>query len=167
MLKLDLTRRNVFAILLGLVVIVLLGIVLSVISFLLTYQVAWNTSPQDFENAYSQRSVVTFSWILWILSFVSYVIGGIVVGYRVRKNGWLYGGLLGVVLNLLSIGVVLLTYFLPTSLIYGQNVPPNFGQDLASKNILGQLISAPLDIVLTAFGGWLGEKLYKKVSKVS
>lgn len=161
MLKLNLTRRNLFAIFLGFLVILMLGIITSGISFLISSQVAQNVSPQNFEAAFSQQPILTFSWILRILSFASPILGGIVVGMLIREKGWLYGGLLGVVLTLLSIGIVLLAFFVSTSLIYGQNVPASFGQNLAQKNILNQFINAPLIIVSTAFGGWLGEKLYK------
>jgi len=161
-LQLNLSRKNLLAILLGFLTILGIGILTTTISFLIHLNMARTLSPENFRAAISQHPVLTISWILRGLSFISPVIGGVVVGWITKEKGWLYGGLLGVILTLVSIGFASLTFILPTATIYGSDFPANYGHDLAQKNIVNQLIGAPLTIVLTSLGGWLGEKIHKK-----
>jgi hypothetical protein len=157
----QLSRINLLAILVGFVVIVVIGIITSTTSFFISSQIASAYSVGELKSAFIQQQYLTFSWLLRIISFLSPIIGGFVVG-RIKNNGWLYGGLLGVVLTVISIGIVSLIFILPTSLIYDNHFPAGYGQLLALKNITSQLLHSPLTIILTAIGGYLGERLHKR-----
>lgn len=167
-----LSKKIFLGIIAGFVIIILIGIVTSAISFYISTNIARTSSPQDFKSAFTQQPYVTFSWLLRIISFISPVIGGFVVGWIIKKKGLLYGGVLGIVLKLISIAIVSLTFLLPTSLIYGPNFATEQGRALieqreilAQKNIVNQLLYSPFTIALTAFGGYLGERFSKKSSK--
>ena len=147
MIALGLSKKVFLAIAAGFTVIVLIGTATSAISFLSFFV--------------SFRLGLTFSWLLKITSYLSFIIGGFVVGWIVKEKGLIYGGILGIILKLVSISIVGLTFFLPTSLIYGPNFPAGYGQELAQKNIVNQLLSSPITIMLTAFGGYLGEYFNK------
>lgn len=161
----QLSRKNLLAILAGFAVIVLIGIITSTISLFISSHIARASSVYDFKSAFTQQPYLTFSWLLRILSFLSPVIGGFIVGWLVKEKGLLYGGILGVTLKLISIGIVSLTFLLPASLIYGSHLPPQQGQGLAQQNILNQLLYSPVTIILTALGGYLGERLHKRNRK--
>lgn len=149
MINFQYSHRNLFAIFIGFFVVVSIGIISSAISLIF----------------YTQTYSIV-SWTLRIIfDFFSVILGGIVVGWIVRKKGWVYGGILGIVLTIVSIGVVSLSFVLPPTLIYGQNVPHDFYRNLAQKNILNQFFQAPLTILLTSLSGLLGERLYNKRAK--
>lgn len=165
MTTVQLSRKNLLAILVGFIVIMVIGIITSTISFFISSNMVRTLSVQDFKSALTQQPYITFSWLLRIISFLSPIVGGFVVGLIVKKNGWLYGGLLGVVLIAISIGIASLIFILPTSLIYGNHFPAGYGQSLALKNITSQLLHSPVTIILTAIGGYLGERLHKRNRK--
>lgn len=162
MIKLELTRKKAFAIFCGFIVIIVIGIITSSITFFVTLNIARSSSPTTFQAAFSQQPLLAINWLLRVLTFISPVIGGIVVGLMVKERGWLYGGILGLVIELISLGFVLLILLLPTSLIYGQITPNSFGQSLAIGNMLNQILYAPMIIILTSLGGWIGEMFYLK-----
>ncbi len=162
MFHIELSRKNLFALLLGFLLIVGIGIVTSAISFFMVSNVMRTVPASEFKSALSEQPIITFNWLLRIISFVSPILGGLVVGYIVKEKGWLYGGLLGIILLIISIAIVSLTLILPTSMTYDPQFPSGYGHDLALKNILNQLLHSPLTIALTALGGLLGEKFYKK-----
>lgn len=162
MTNLPISRRGLFAILVGFLVIVSIGIISSIVSFLMTLHLIRNFAVQDFPAAFYKQPYLTVSWVLRTISYISPIFAGVVVGWIVKEKGWLYGGVLGVILKLTSIGIVLLTFLLPSSVIYGPNIPQNYGYNLAQKNMLNKLLYAPITITLTALGGWLGEKYSEK-----
>ena len=160
------SRKNLSAILAGFVVILLIGIITSAISIFISRQIMVRTlSLDDLRSAFTQPGYLIFSWLLRIISSISPVIGGFVVGRLVKEKGWLYGGILGVFLKLISIGIVSLTFLLPSSLIYGPHLPPHQVQSLTQQNILNQLLYSPITIVLTGLGGYLGEYFRKRNRK--
>lgn len=165
MSTLHLSKKTVLAIITGFAATILIGIITSAISFYITINIARTFSLQDFKSAFTQQPYVTFSWLLRIISFLSPIIGGFVVGWIIKERGWLYGGILGVALKLVSIGIISLTFLLPTSLIYGPNFPVEQGQAMAQKNIMNQLLYSPITVALTALGGYLGEYFSKKHPK--
>lgn len=160
-----LSRRHLFAILLGFLVVIAIGIVLSSISFLIYSNAARKLSPDEFRNISLQQPYLAFNMLSKIIYFVLPVLGGFVVGWLVKEKGWLYGGLLGIMLIFISIVIAALPLLLPATYLYGQNIPPNYSYDLAQKNILNQLFNSPLTIALTVLGGLLGEKLHRSKSK--
>ena len=149
------SKRNLLAFVAGFFTIVLIGGITSTLSFLMMTNISRVFSPP----------YATFNWLLRGLSFLSPVIGGLVVGWMVKEKGWLYGGILGFTLKLISIGVVSLTFFLPSPLVFGSKFPSNYGQELAQKNIFNQLLDLPVTIALTVLGGYWGERLRIKNRK--
>lgn len=162
MYKLQLSRKHVLDLFLGLLVIIVLEIIINAISLFIAYHVTQITPVNEIKDTYSQQPILFFNWLLGIIGVVSPVLGGLVAGWKIKEKGWLYGGLLGIVLTLIFIVFVSYPFFLPTSWVYGLGYPAGYGHDVALKNILNQLIHAPVTIILTSIGGILGEKLYKK-----
>ena len=166
MFNINLSRKNLFAIFLGLLVIVGLGIITSTVSFFVISNIMRTTPVSEFKYAFSQQPILVSNWLSKIIALASPILGGFVVGYLVKEKGWLYGALLGFILLFISISIVSLIFILPTSIIYGPQFPPNYGHELAQKNILNQLLHSPLTIVLASLGGYLGERFYiQKVKK--
>lgn len=161
------SHRNLFAIFIGFLVIVFIGIISSAISFPLISHLFRNLATENLSSIFSTQPYLIVSWTLMVIfDFFPVILGGIVVGWIVREKGWVYGGILGIVLTIVSIGVVSLTFVLPPTLIYGQNVPHDFGRNLAQKNISNQFFQAPLTILLTSLSGLLGERLYNQSTAV-
>ncbi len=166
MLNIKLSRKNLFAIFLGFLLIAGIGIITSTISFFVTINITRTTPINELKNALSQQPMLIINWLLRLVSFFSPILGGFVVGYMIKEKGWLYGGLLGIFLIIISLGIVSLTFILPTSFMYGSQFPSDYGHSLAQKNLLNQLFNSPLTIALTSLGGFLGERFYsKKVHK--
>lgn len=140
-MNLEFSKRNFLALLAGLVTIVLIGIV---------------TSTASFHQPY-----LAFRWLIIILSFLSPVLGGFVVGWITRERGWFYGALSGVIVQLGLIIVILVSYFfLSTEIKYSQSNQVLLGF-IAIKNIMGTLLNSAQFIILAALGGYLGESLRK------
>jgi len=161
----ELSRKNLLAILAGFVVIILIGIITGAFSFFINATMAHTLSVQDFKSTSTSMPYLAVSWLLKILSFLSPIIGGFVVGRLVKNKEWLYGGLLGVILSATSIAIVSLTFVLPTSFMYSNQFPAGYEQSLAQNNIVNQLLHPPIIILLTGLGGYLSDVLYKKNRK--
>lgn len=165
MFSIRFSKRNVFAIVVGFAVIVLIGIVTSLISFYCLANLGRILGPDNYLSALSQQPYLAISWFLDIIKLLSPLAGGFVVGRIVKQKGWLYGGLLGIVLTAISIGFVSLTFILPTSLTYGNQFPAGYAQSLAQKNILNQLLHSPITVILTGLGGYISDFLNKRNRK--
>lgn len=155
------SRKNIFAVLAGFSVIILLGIITSVVQLFMTSHILQTVSATGFKAAFTQQPYITISWSLRTLSYLSPVIGGFCVGWLVGEKGWLYGGVLGVALKFVSIGIVSLYFFLHVFIFFDSYLPPQQTQGLAQQNILHQLLYSPITILFTAFGGYIGEHLHK------
>jgi hypothetical protein len=162
MVNIKLSRRNLFALFVGLLIIDGIGIVTSTISLFMASNVMRTIPFDEIRDTFSQQSMLVLNQLLRMASSASPLLGGFVVGRLVKEKGWLYGCLLGFVLTITSIGIVSLTFLLPTPLIYGQHFPSGYGYDLAQKNILNQLLYTPIIVVLTTLGGFFGENYSKK-----
>lgn len=146
-LKLYKKKKNLFAIFLGFSIIVVMGVVTSIISLLI---------------GFNQESIPFIGLLIKTIPVISLILGGYAAGWYIREKGALYGGITGLILAAVSISIASLPFFLPTSFIFGQHVPSDYGYGMAQKNILNQLLYLPVTIVLTSLGGLLGEKHYKK-----
>ncbi len=94
-------------------------------------------------------------------SFISLIIpilGGIVVGYLIKKNGALYGAILALIVKTISILIISSMFFYPAA-FYAIELPIEVRNTIASQNIMRQLYSLPISILFIAWGGWVGEKL--------
>lgn len=162
MFNLQLTRKHILAIFWSLLVVIGLVIITNTISLFVAYNITRVTPISEIRNGFSQQPALTINWLLRTISFLSPFFGGVIVGWIIKERSWLYGGLLGLVLILISIIIVSYTLFLPTSWVYGLNYPASYGHDIALQNILNQLSHAPIIIILTSIGGFLGEKLFRR-----
>ncbi len=153
---LKLSKRNVLAILFGFLLIFGITIITSTISFFIVSNVMHTT--QDLKTALSTQPILI---ITEGITFISPILGGLLAGWIVKEKGWLYGGILGIILILISVGISILPFLLPASLLYGANFPKDYGSSLAQKGILNQLLHSPVTIILTVIGGYLGEKFHK------
>jgi flagellar basal body-associated protein FliL len=163
MTKVQFTRRNVIAIIIGLLVIIAISIGISTISFFINLQLLNSTPVEDYQTIYTQQPYLTYLWISRIITFLTPLLGGFVVGKIVKANGWLYGGILGLLLTILSIGFVLIVFNFSSNNI---NLPQLSSQqihDMTQKNILSQILGVPFTIFLTGLGGFIGERI--KTSK--
>lgn len=165
MATISLSRKNLLAILIGLIAVILIGIITNAISFYISSHIVRTTSVQEFKSAFTQQPYITYRWILGTISFVSPIIGGFVVGWIVKDKGWLYGGVLGIILRLISLAFAIVVFLLPTSLIYGPNFPTDFRKAESLQSIINILIYSPITILKTVVGGYLGEHLHKRNRK--
>lgn len=156
------SKRNLSAIFAGFFTIVLIGAITNTFQFFMLA----NLSRVFTSHLYIQQPYLTFNWILRGLSFLSPVVGGLVVGWMVKEKGWVYGGILGFTLGLVSMSIVSLTFILPSSMIFGSRFPSDYGQELAEKKIRHQLLGWPVTVALTALGGYWGERLCIRKRKV-
>ncbi|CAN5154911.1 hypothetical protein BH09PAT2_BH09PAT2_04050 [soil metagenome] len=95
-----------------------------------------------------------------IFSFIIPILGGVVVGYLMKEKGWIYGGILAIVMKTISLAIVASIYFSPT-VLFGIKQSTAVSYALAEQNIVRQLISLPFALLFIAWGGWVGEKLAK------
>jgi MFS family permease len=93
------------------------------------------------------------------LVYTSPVIGGIVVGYVLKKKGWYYGLVLGIIELLVSVSLPLIVFIYP---VYTSEISNEMIRQMAQGNILKQLMKAPLTLFLYALGGHIGEYISKK-----
>lgn len=145
------SRRNIFAIFFGFLVIILLGFITSGFVFFLAPRLAR-----------SGHMIIIFSYLIAALTLLTPIIGGFVVGWHVQKQGGLYGAILGVFLTVVSMALVSLTFILPSSLISSPDFPAAQARALAKTNLLTQLLHAPFLIFVTLLGGILGVWAYQK-----
>ena len=143
---------NYFAVFLGLLVVIIEGAVTS--SFFIF------GAPRISNMGLLQSLVVFFS----IFTLISPLLGAAVVGWRVRERGWMYGAILGVILLILSMGIVSLTFILPESLVSGPNLTMSEARTLSKENLHTQAIHAPALLAMTALGGFLGSWLRRRKS---
>ena len=137
------SKKNLLAILAGFVVIILLRIITNTFSFFLSLNIAASFSPQDFNSAFTQQPYLTYGWLLRIISYLSLILGGFVVGKIVKKNGWICGIILGLIFVLISI----------------------LGAMLRNKDISPEIFNLSITVALTFLGGYIGETLARKNSK--
>lgn len=142
-MKISFSKKNLLAIFAGFIVIILLSIIINIFSFIISLNIAINFSPQNFKPAFNQQPYLTYIWLLRIISYLSLIVGGFVVGKFVKKEGWIYGAILGVIFALISIANVV------------------FSQRDTSLQILQPILT----VIFTGFGGYLGEVIGRKNSK--
>lgn len=137
--------HNAKVIVWGILIIIILGIILSTLGYFI-----YNGRIDLGQNT----NIVLSS--LGVFSFAIPMIGGIVVGRKVKKVDPLkYGLYLGVILVLASLATALLGLLVAEEAYKGQ-LTAEAARDLAKTNLIGQLIDAPLTIFFTTFGSWIG-----------
>ena len=146
------SKRNILAILLGFGAVLVVGLLTSGLSI-----VTFRVGPTAIG--------ITLGYVTGILTLLSPIIGGCVVGWRVREQGWLYAGWLGVFLVLVSMLLVSITFFLPASMVSSSVVSIEQARAAAKANLLLQVTHAPFLIVVTALGGIVGNWAYLKRAK--
>ncbi len=85
------------------------------------------------------------------------IIGGIVVGYLVKKRGAYFGGALAIILKMISVGVICTLFIYPPA-FYGIQLSGEAARTYALQNLSREFISLPFSILFMAWGGWVGEK---------
>ena len=85
------------------------------------------------------------------------IIGGIVVGYLVKKKGVYFGGALAIILKMISVGIICTLFIYPPAL-YGIQLSTEAARTYALQNLSREFISLPFSILFMAWGGWVGEK---------
>ena len=106
-------------------------------------------------------SIVYYESVLSFVSILTPVIGGVVLGYIMKKKGWLHASILAICIKSFSIIVICTIFFNPT-FFYGGRHPSQYAYELALKNILRLVLSLPFTVALVGIGGWFGELLSKK-----
>lgn len=159
---LKLSKKYIFALFAGSITILLVGIIISALSFLINLRIFGSaTTVADISSAYSQQPYVTLMRILGVISFLSPAIGGFIVGWIVKEKGWGYGGIFGILLKVISISISVLLLFV----IQTPNLMFDHIQKFALANILNQALNSPITIILSALGGFLGELTHKRIRK--
>lgn len=92
------------------------------------------------------------------------IFGGGIAGYFSRRMGWFFGGITAAPLTLLmiSLSVLFLSPFWGFTPLAAFGMDVSFSPLSAGRNIL---LFSTIPLVLSALGGFLGEKLYWKFHK--
>lgn len=149
-------NRLTLALLCGFLSIFILNAVITVVSiFLATYLLSQSEFALKGKEAYqifiSTPPYVYLIWAVILLKYINLISGGFIVGRMMRRKGLLWGGVLGIVTELIL-------YFLSNWLT--SNI--NYANISFSINNLLKPIATT--ILLTGLGGFLGERLSKSKS---
>lgn len=151
------------AIFVGILTIIIIGIIVSTISLLLTLSVSRTVSPEVYRAILAQPPYFMIFGFFRVITFISPFLAGIIVGRLVESKGWLYAGMMDLILTIISISTVLIALLFPSyMLINNPSFSTEVGIGLAQRNISSQLLQAPITILLASLGGWFGEFIYKK-----
>ena len=150
------SKKNIFALLLGVLTVFFLGSITTGFAFFIA---------PHFGN--SGTMMIILGSAIALVTLGTPVIGGFVVGWRVQEQAWLYGALFGMLLVMLSMAIVSLTFVLPFSLITSPSFPIEQAHALAKASLLSQFLHAPFFIFVTLLGGMLGGWAYRKRQKIA
>jgi putative membrane protein (TIGR04086 family) len=164
MTSISLSKKNLLGILVGIGTRLGIGIIITIISLLIAQYIYQISSVDDLQSN-SFQPLTIYRYITQVLGLLTPIIGGFVTGKMVKEKGWLYGGLVSVFLLLISLGLVSLSFILPRTFLYGPHITSEMINQIALKNILRQLSEMPFDIILSVFGGYLGQKYSGKIMK--
>lgn len=142
------TSRNFIGVVAGLCAL----LVLDILRIFMTILFARLMEPLKFQS---------LSPIFGYLGILALFIATTVTGWIVRKKGWIYGGLVGFTVPLLSLTgrIVVVSIKSLASYVYGP----------AAKSVSVKItVNTFLPLLLPAFigvlGGFFGQKLYEKIS---
>ncbi|MBP7966771.1 hypothetical protein KAZ66_00715 [Candidatus Woesebacteria bacterium] len=128
--------------------------ILNAVSRLFVFQ-----KVKGFTNGSSTIDTTVYNSVLHTMTalFIP-IIGGIVVGYIVKKKGAYFGGALAIILKMISVGVICTLFIYPPA-FYGIQLSGEAARTYALQNLSREFISLPFAILFMAWGGWVGEKL--------
>lgn len=88
-----------------------------------------------------------------VLSYCAVFIGGVLSGWIVKKQGFLYGGLSAAILGIVYIVLNTVGFLFPVQ--YSHTM-----RNAAGTTMLKNIVHIPFDFLLAGVGGWFGEKLF-------
>lgn len=164
-------KKEIIGISIGVIITIILLIAGNYLSFLYELYLEKTLSIGQFKNLlqHPNAQFISMSILFQLLPYILYLIGGFITGIILKKNGWFYGGSVGLVLTVLGFIISIITlvvlFILPASALFGRNT----GDITNIKNIQLQsfylsLIDFPRfvfapSILLPALGGWIGSKI--------
>lgn len=143
-------KKPAFALLAGFITIYTLNSISQIFIFQEVQGISGVKSPLD--------TPIYHTLLHTIISLIIPIVGGMVVGLMVKKNGAYYGGVLAIILKMISIAVIASIFIYPPA-FYGIPMQPESVRIFAWQNIIRAFISIPFAILFMAWGGWIGEKL--------
>lgn len=161
------SRRDILAILGGIITFLLIQTIVTFTSFYLVYQVVRTTAPQEFEAALSQFPVLLLRGLVGFVGFLAPVLAGAVAGWLVRKQGWLYGAIVGGFVSFTLISLIAFAYFAPVIFTFDYRVPSEGVRSFGAGKFYQTLFGVIKIVLLTAIGGWLGEVFYRHKRKTT
>lgn len=151
-------KRIILAEVCGILIITVSSLLLSFISiYLFSNEIMRSenifNNKDDFNRVLSNPPFIYIRWITYVLNICIFILGGFSVGVVMKNKGWLWGGVLGVSIGLLS-------YF--SFALIGSYINP---KAIYSVTVLSLLSSSLPAVFLTGLGGFLGEILTKSKSR--
>lgn len=163
-MKKSLVSSSLVSILWGLFTIVLIGII---VHFGLVYVNDRLIAPSpsgEFQSSQPRQPYLTFLYMFKSISLISPLLGGVVVGFLVKRKGWQYGLLLGMILVIISLGFVITISTLRND-IFGSKIPQIIIEKQVNDIYSTSLRKIPLILVLSLIGGIVGENIVMKRNK--
>lgn len=144
------SKKILFSLALGLLVLYTVQIVASVIWFIYLQSQISNITVNDFESLPSKLSTGYIGSFINIFKLFGFVLAGFIVSLRLKQKGWLFGGLLG--------GIWFILILVLPMLLSARELTLSF-----YPQYLTVILMFLLKIVgLTALGGLLGDYFRKR-----
>lgn len=175
-------RKIIIGVIVGFLVTALLYGIVTGISVYISVSYLANVAPSEWVKLTHQpnQTLMVLQWVFTGIRDLIFLLGGMITGVIVKKRGWLYGGVVGVIWD---VGVFLFTFaVISIYTFFPQYFFIHYAQDVKVyehyRNIqLHMWITGLPDalfnlaIPLAVVGGWIGEKLQtrrvtKKVNKM-
>ncbi len=158
-------KRIIIGITCGLIVVLLLQLAEKAISYFIYVQIIKNVSPYETAAFYKTFPIQLVFILLYIFSFLFLILSGIVTGFITKKNGMKYGLIVGIVTILVPLIFILISVIFP-QVFYGKLFAHPALQQKIISTVLGHIKDIPINLTLTAMGGYFGEKLSKRNKKI-
>lgn len=156
---------------LGLFVIFLGSTASRLIEILFTRHLLLNLSPSEIKDLYNKDSF-GYQIVIWVSLLVlssTKVLGGYLVGVKVKSKGWVYGIILGIVWIIVTTAISLLytlSFYKLKSVSYISQGIKDLITEKRVRTIVYEIPSRLLPtIALTALGGCWGEYRRKRLGK--
>ncbi len=147
-------------------IISLLRLILGLFLLFLSIHWARLLPPLEYKQFLGSTKVLIITKIAATASFFLPLVGGYLIGVKLKKKGILYGAFLGVCIILIPI-IIFLFYGIFTFLFFSprEKVSLTYLNIVVYNSLFKQKLTTIITIITTAIGAYLGEKLHKKTRK--
>lgn len=141
-------KENIKGILIGLVIFIVNAVIIQAISKVVFNYLYYQQPLDQLATTMTNSSLLSIPGLLRLLPFLSALLAGLITGWIVKKNGWIYSAVSACLFSLLNIGYIYVSY--------------NSSYGLPSSVLSSQIGLIPIIISLATIGGYIGGKLAKR-----